>query len=227
MALRQRHLWRRHAVCQVHCRYTGGQPKPGTPLPVTRTTGGGIYRQDQRLVPGGFRTLHQRAGEAPVGLDVELEPQRATQRVCHDGLCHMFQRHTGLGAQNQARTLGRCSVGRGQFTVGVCHPLKSDGGQQDRVFQRAPQQRGAGAGPRHAAQHAGMELQGVPRAAVGAQGDFVARAAAEIGPGVCIQVGVGVVGVVFQGDDVRRKFLHLQNRRSGHKSADEKCPMAL
>ena len=128
----------------------------------------------------------------------------------------MFQRHTGLGAQNQARTLGRCSVGRGQFTVGVCHPLKSDGGQQDRVFQRAPQQRGAGAGPRHAAQHTGVELQGVPRAAVGAQGDFVARAAAEIGPGVCIQVGVGVVGVVFQGDDTWRNAAEF---RHAHTSA--------
>ncbi len=67
----------------------------------------------------------------------------------------------------------RSSIGSGQFAVRVGHALKGNGGQQDGVGQRAAQQADAGVPARQGAQHARPQGQGVPRAAVGAQGDFI------------------------------------------------------
>ena len=85
--------------------------------------------------------------------------------------------------------------------------MKRHGSQQDGVCQRAAQQRDPRMAARQWPQHTGPQGQGVPSAAVGAQGDLVGSTAAEVGPGVVVQLLAGVLFVIGQGDDVRRELL--------------------
>ncbi len=179
---------RRRQARQVDRTDTRRQPKAGASLAVAHAAGGGVHRQHQGLVAGSFGALHQRLGEAAVVLQVQLKPQRAAARVGQNGLRHALQRHAGLGAEHHARAQGSCGIGHGQFAVGVRHALEGHGRQQDGVRQRAAQQLHPGVATCQRPQHAGPQGQRVPGAAVGAQGDLVARATAEVGPGVVVEL---------------------------------------
>ena len=183
---------------QVHRADAWRQAKLRTALPVADTAGGSVHGQHQGFVTCGFRALHQGLGEAPVVLQIQLKPQRPAPWVAEHRLGDGLQRHTGLGAEHQPCAQRRGGIGGGQFAVRVGHALKGNGGQQDGVRQRAAQQADAGVPARQGAQHARPQGQGVPRAAVGAQGDFIGRPAAEVGPGVVVQLLARVLFVVGQ-----------------------------
>ncbi len=65
---------------RLTARDAGRQPEAGAPLAVAHAVGRRVDGQHQRLVAGGLGALHQFAREAPVVLQVELEPQRAARR---------------------------------------------------------------------------------------------------------------------------------------------------
>ena len=209
-------------TCQVDRTHAGRQPKARAPLPVAHAAGGGVHREHQGLVAGGFGTLHQRLGEAPVRLQVELKPQRAAPRVGQHGLGHALHRHAGLGAEHHARAQRCCGVGHGQFAIGVRHALKGHGCEQDGVRQRAAQQGHAGVPTRQRPQHAGPQGQGVPGRAVGAQADLVGRTAAEVGPGVVVQLRARVLLVVGQGYQARGDGVACRNLSHTNKNSTKR-----
>ena len=186
------------------------QVKACAAFAVACTAGGGVYCEHQGFVACRLCALHQCAGEAPVVLQVELKPQRATRRVVQKDLGHFFQRRAGLGAEHHACTQRSGRIGAGPFSVGVGQPLVGHRGQQNGVGQRAPQQGGAGVAAGKRAQYARLQGEPVPGAAVGAQCDFVRSAAAEIGPGGIVQALACMLRVVGQGHGVFWNRLALQ-----------------
>ena len=196
--------------------HAGWQPKARAPFAVAHAAGGGVHGQHQGFVSGGFGALHQRLGEAPVVLQIQLKPQGAAPGVGQHCLRNGLQRHAGLGAEHHARAQRRRRVGHGQLAVGVGQALKGNGCQQNRVRQRAAQQADPGVATRQRPQHARPQRQGLPGAAVGAQGAFVGGTAAEVGPGVVVQMLARVRLMVCQVDDVRGNLVPCGN--VGHTS---------
>jgi hypothetical protein len=192
---------------QVDGANTGGQVKPGAAFAVAGTVHGGVHREHDGLVARGLGTGQQLQCHVALRLQVQLEPQGAGVVGCGVGgigchaavrVCHVLKRGAGLGAEHQPCAQRCGGIGGGQFAIGVGHALKGNWGQQDGVGQRAAQQADAGVPARQGAQHARPQGQGVPRAAVGAQGDFIGRPAAEVGPGVVVQLLARVLFVVGQ-----------------------------
>lgn len=198
--------WRRGGPAgQVDGLDAGRQAKAGAALPVARAVDRGVDGEHQGLVAGLLGALDQLARDAPVGLQVELEPQRAAPGVAAHGLGHVLEPGAGLGAEHQTRAQCGGRVGGGQFAVGMRHALVGHGCQQDGVGQRAAEQRHTGVAAGQRAQHARQQLDPVPGAAVGAQRQSVGRAAAEVSPGVVVQHLAGMGLVVGQRDQAGRQ----------------------
>ena len=91
-------IWRRvgHVrIAQMHGMHIGWQGEVGAPFAVAHALHRGIHREDDGFEASGFRPLHQRAVETPVGLPVQLKPQRPAPRVGQHGLGDLLHRHIG------------------------------------------------------------------------------------------------------------------------------------
>ena len=134
----------------------------------------------ERGAAGGLGAPDDGRGEAEVGLDVELEPQReAVGRPVARGRNDLLDRHGGrhaaimtVPAAAQARAVARSPSG-------CARRWKAVGATSTGIASRAAEQRDPELGSAAAAQHARDQADARERRLVGAQRDLVVRPAGE------------------------------------------------
>ena len=197
---RQRPRRARGQTVEMHRTHPRRQSEARAPLAVTGALHRRVDRQHQRRAAGGLGAPHQIEREASVVLEIELEPQRAGVRVGADDAGDVLDRHGRLRAQHHAGLQRRGGLRGGAFAVRMRQPLVSDRRQQDRVRQRAAEQRDPRVRARHRPQHPRRQGNLAPRLHIGGQRQLVRRAALEVGAGVVVQPVAGECGVVGQTD---------------------------
>ncbi len=195
-------------VGQVDGGDMGRKLKSRTALAVARPVHRSVNRQNQRLVAGAFRPLHELAHKAAVMLHIELEPQWAMPgRGQHDaGYC--VQRHARLHAEHHAGTQSRCGMRRCQLTVGMRHALVRNRCQQNGMGQRTAEQLLAGVACTQVAQYTGKQVDVVPVGAIAANRDFIASATVEIGLRMGVHPCLRMPGMVGQRHNAGGEFFH-------------------
>ena len=140
---------------------------------------GRVHGEDERLVAGGRRSLHEAAGHAPVPLDVELEP---ATRVGSDGGDLLDGPGRDRGHDVDGAGAGR-RTRRGQLPVWMSQAVQRGRRDADGRRRGAPQDRRLERDLRHVDEDPRTQPEPVPCAGIGPERVPVPRAALVVGPG--------------------------------------------
>ncbi len=152
-----------------------GQLEAVAHLAVARAEHRRVDGDADRPAPRRLGPLHQVAGEGPVLLHVELEPERSG-----GDRRDVLDRGGGQRADHHRRAGGAGAARRLQLALRVGHAVIGGGGEENRIGQLCAEQLEGGVEAADVAQHARREQQLVERGAVAAQRDLVAGGAGEI-----------------------------------------------
>ena len=164
-----------------------GSPKPLRSSARRRPSTGVSTVSTRARVAGGGSALHQFGGEAPILVDVELEPARRAR----GGDGHVLEGGGGQGGHDHHRAGPRCRARRARFAVRVRHAVIRRRRDEHRRGDVSPEHGGAGVERRDIDQHAMPDLPLPVGAAVGAERPLAVGARPEVAERRWLQHGAG------------------------------------